>query len=201
MLIDCLAPDFEALACMPDNSFQTVRLSQYRGQLVVLFFYPADFTFVCATEVPGFQKLFGEFTARGVALLGVSTDTIHAHKAWKALDPAEGGVGQISYPLISDATHDISKSYDVLDSKGLCVRGVFLIDAEGYVRAEHKQTGPLGRNIDEWLRLVDGWKFHLDSKAMGLGNVCPANWKLGKKGLTPTIEGVAEYNRAGGAEK
>lgn len=196
MLIDCPAPDFKAEACMPDGSFKEVKLSSYKGKPVVLFFYPADFTFVCATEVPGFDRLKPEFDARGIEILGVSTDTVHAHKGWTMLPKAQGGVGAVSYPLVADVTKEISVAYDVLHPNGLAVRGVFLIDKDGYVRAEHKHCDPLGRNVEEWLRLVDAWKFHEESKAKGETMVCPANWKLGKKAVKPTLEGVAAYNNS-----
>lgn len=200
MLIDKKAPAFEVTACMPDNSFATVKLSDYAGQYVILFFYPADFTFVCASEVPGFEKLRGEFEKRGCALLGCSTDTQHSHKGWKLLDKAQGGVGEVGYPLLGDITKGIATAYDVLQEDGLCARGLFLIDKEGYVRAEHKNCDPLGRNLDEPLRLLDALQFHEKSKAAGNVQVCPASWKLGKKGLTPTMEGVGQFNQQGGVD-
>lgn len=197
MLIDAKAPDFDAVACFPDNSFKNVKLSDYQGKHVILFFYPADFTFVCASEVPGFNKLLKEFDARNVAVLGCSTDTEHAHKGWKLLPTEMGGIGQIGYPIISDKTKEIAAAYDVLQPDGLCCRGLFLIDKEGFVRAEHKNCDPLGRNLDEALRLVDALQFHEKSKAEGNTKVCPASWKLGKKGLTPKLEAVGQFNAAG----
>lgn len=198
MLIDELAPDFTATACMPDNSFKSVKLSDYRGKYVVLFFYPADFTFVCATEVPGFEKLRPEFEKRGAQVIGVSTDTEHVHKAWKNASVDIGGVGQVGYPLVADTTKEISIAYDVLLKAGVPARGVFLIDREGIVKAEHRNCDPLGRNIDEPLRLLDALQFHEKSIADGTKMVCPANWKLGKKGLAPSTEGVAGFNNSGG---
>jgi len=193
MLIDRLAPDFTCTACMPDNSFKDVSLSEYRGKNVILFFYPADFTFVCASEVPGFNKLLHEFDKRNCVVLGCSTDTHHAHKGWKLLPKELGGIGAVNYPLLGDKTKEIAKAYDVLQDDGLCARGVFLIDKNGFVRAMSSSCDPLGRNIDEPLRLLDAWQFHEQSVADGNKQVCPANWKLGKKGLTPTMEGVAEF--------
>jgi len=202
MLIDELAPDFTCEACMPDNSFQEVTLSSFRGKYVILFFYPADFTFVCASEVPGFAKMLPEFEKRNCVILGCSTDTHHSHKGWKLLDKASGGLGEaVPYPLIGDKTKSIAKDYDVLQKDGLCARGLFLIDKDGFVRAEHKNNDPLGRNLDEPLRLLDALQFHEKSIAEGKKQVCPASWKLGKKGIVPTMEGVAAFNQEGGVEK
>lgn len=198
MLIGKAAPDFECNACMGDNSFKTVKLSDYKGKYVLLFFYPADFTFVCASEVPGFNKLLPEFEKRNVQILGCSTDTHHSHKGWKMLDPAKGGIGDVSYPLLADITKEIARAYDVLLDDGLCARGVFLINKEGKVLAEHKNADPLGRNLDEPLRLVDALQFHEKSVADGNTQVCPASWKLGKKGMTPTLEGVAQFGKEDG---
>jgi len=198
MLIDRPAPDFDAPACMPDNSFKNIRLSDYKGKHVILFFYPADFTFVCASEVPGFGKLLKEFEARNTVILGCSTDTEHAHKGWKILPKESGGIGEIPYPMVSDKTKEIAMAYDVLQADGLCCRGLFLIDKEGVVKAEHKNCDPLGRNLDEALRLVDALQFHEKSKAEGNTQVCPASWKLGKKGLKPTMEAVGAQNMEGG---
>lgn len=200
MLIDSKAPDFKVMACMPDNSFQEVQFSEYtKGKYCILFFYPADFTFVCASEVPGFNKLLPEFQARDCVVLGCSCDTEHAHKGWKSLPKESGGIGDIQYPLLADKTKEVASAYDVLlPDDGVCARGIFLIDKDGFVRAEHKNCDPLGRNLDEPLRLLDGLKFHEKSKAEGKTQVCPASWKLGKKGLVPTLEEVGKFNVAGG---
>jgi len=198
MLIGEMAPDFTATACMGDNTFKDVKISDYRGKYVILFFYPADFTFVCATEIPGFNKLLPEFTKRNCQILGCSTDTEHTHKAWKTADPAVGGVGPCDYPLIADKTKEISIAYDVLQKSGLAARGVFLIDKNGIIQAEHRNCDPLGRNVDEPLRLLDALQFFEKSVAEGQVKVCPVNWKLGKKGMTPTTDGVAAYNKDGG---
>lgn len=199
MLIDSPAPLFKLEACMGDNSFGEVSLEQFKGKYVILFFYPADFTFVCASEVPGFAKMEEEFTKRNCVILGCSTDTKHAHKGWKILSADKGGLGgvaEINYPLLADVTKDVAKAYDVLQQDGLCCRGLFLIDKEGVVRAEHRNCDPLGRNLDEPLRLLDGLQFHEKSVAEGNKQVCPASWKLGKKSITPTLEGVAAFNAA-----
>lgn len=199
MLIGKEAPDFTLDACMPDNEFKEITLSKYRGQYVILFFYPADFTFVCASEVPGFNKLLKEFESRNCAILSCSTDTKHSHKGWKLLDKAQGGIGQVNYPMLADPTKKVAKAYDVLEASGdVCVRGVFLINKEGQVFVEHKNADPIGRNLDEILRVLDSLIFHEKSVAEGRKQVCPANWKLGKKGLTPTLEGVAAFAKENG---
>lgn len=200
MLIDCPAPLFEATACMPDGSFQTVKLDDYKGKYVMLFFYPADFTFVCASEVPGFNKMLKDFEARNCQVLACSTDTHHSHKAWKLLDRSQGGIGPIDYPLIGDITKSIAQAYDVLLPDGLCARGLFIIDKSGFVRAEAKNCDPLGRNLEEPLRLLDALQYHEQAVASGKPMVCPASWKKGKKALQPTLEAVGEFNKEGGVE-
>jgi len=175
-----------------------VSLSEYKGKYVVLFFYPADFTFVCASEVPGFEKMISEFDRRNVAVLGCSTDSHHSHKAWKILDKAQGGIGAVSYPLLADKDFEVSKKYDVLLPNGECTRGLFIIDKEGFVKAEHRNCDPLGRNIDECLRLLDALQFHEKSIADGNKMVCPLNWRLGKKAIKPTLEGVGDFNTKDG---
>jgi peroxiredoxin (alkyl hydroperoxide reductase subunit C) len=141
---------------MPDNSFEEIELNELnKGKYVILFFYPADFTFVCASEVPGFNKLLKEFEARNCVVVSCSTDTHHAHKGWKLLPKEQGGIGKIDYPMIGDITKEIATAYDVLQEDGLCARGLFLINQEGIVKAEHKNCDPLGRNLDEALRLLD----------------------------------------------
>lgn len=199
MLIGSQAPDFTLDACMPDNSFEEITLSKFKGKYVILFFYPADFTFVCASEVPGFNKLLKEFEARNCVVLGCSTDTKHAHKGWKLLPKELGGIGDIAYPLLADPTKKVAKAYDVLEAGGdVCVRGVFLMNKEGEVFVEHKNADPIGRNLDEVLRVLDGLIFHEESVAKGNKQVCPANWKLGRKGMTPTMEGVAAFGKENG---
>lgn len=200
MLVNKPAPDFNADACLPDNSFGAIKLSDYKDKkYVVLFFYPADFTFVCASELPGFEKLYGEFKARNVEILGCSTDTQFCHRAWKVLPPTDGGIGQISYPILADPGGKLAKAYGVLlEDVHLCVRGVFLIDKAGIVQAAHFNNLPLGRNLEEVLRLVDALQFHEKSIADGNPQVCPASWKLGKKGMAPTAQGVIDFAKEEG---
>jgi alkyl hydroperoxide reductase subunit AhpC len=190
-LIGKQAPRFSATACMPDDSFKKVSLDDYRGKYVVLYFWPADFTFVCASETIDFHKKLAEFQHRGAEVLGCSIDTEHVHKAWKAVGKAQGGLGTaINHAMISDVTKDIAKNYGVLlEDIGVTVRGVFVIDKEGKVRSEMKNDLPLGRNVDEVLRVLDAVVF-TDSAQ---GEVCPSGWKPGKPSMKPTTQGVAEY--------
>ena len=184
------APDFTLTACMPDNSYKQVSLKDYRGKYVVLYFWPADFTFVCASETIDFHKAAEEFKKRGCELLGASIDTEHVHKAWKATPKADGGLGtQINHPMLADTNRKIARSYSVLlEEEGLCVRGVFVIDPKGKVRCEMRNDLPIGRNVDEVLRIVDSVVF-TDTH----GDVCPSGWKPGKATMKPSTEGVAEY--------
>lgn len=202
-LINKPAPDFTADVCMGDNSYGQVKLSDFKDKkYVVLFFYPANFTFVCASELPGFQKLYKEFQSRNVEVLGCSTDTKFAHRAWK-LHPAEdGGIGEISYPIIGDHTKKISRDYGVLmEDIGLCSRGVFLIDKAGVVQAAHFNNLALGRCLEEVLRLVDALQFHEKSVADGNPQVCPASWKKGKAGMDASHAGVNKFGKEGGLGK
>jgi peroxiredoxin (alkyl hydroperoxide reductase subunit C) len=185
------APDFTAEAVMPDGSIGEVRLSDYRGRYVVLFFYPLDFTFVCPTEVNGFADRIGDFRSRGCEVIGVSVDSVHAHLAWRRMPREEGGIGAVPYPLVSDLDKRISRAYGVLlDKPEVALRGVFLIDREGILRAAHVNDLPLGRNVDEVLRLLDALQ-HVER----YGEVCPAGWRPGERGMRPDQEGLREYAR------
>ncbi len=189
-LISKSAPAFTATACMPDNSFQTIALQDYHGKYLVLYFYPADFTYVCASETIDFHKHLEEFQKRGAEVLGCSIDTEHVHKAWKAVEKAKGGLGtQINHPMLADVNKDIARSYGVLlEDIGLTVRGVVIIDKNGKVRCEMKNDLPLGRNVEEVLRVLDAVVF-TDTH----GEVCPSGWKPGKPTMKPSTEGVADY--------
>jgi alkyl hydroperoxide reductase subunit AhpC len=190
MLIQQDAPHFKATACMPDNSFKEVSLSDFKGKYVVLYFWPADFTFVCASETIAFHNQLKEFQDQGAVVLGVSCDTEFVHKAWKTTEKTHGGLGTpINHPLIADVNKEISRAYDVLLPCGLPVRGVFLIGKDGKVRAEMKNDLPLGRNVEEVLRVLETIKT-TDENA---GQVCPANWKKGKPMMKASTEGVIEY--------
>ena len=185
------APDFKVEASMPDNSTQEISLKQFRGKYVVLYSWPADFTFVCASETIDFHKNLEEFKKRGAEVLGFSIDTAHVHKAWKATEKRNGGLGtQINHPMLADVHRHIAQAYGMLlDSEGLCVRGVVIIDQKGKVRCEMKNDLPLGRNVDEVLRVLDALVY---TDAHG-DDVCPSGWKPGKPVMKATTESVAEY--------
>ncbi|WP_414973562.1 peroxiredoxin [Geobacter sulfurreducens] len=184
------APDFTADAVMPDNTFATVKLSSYRGKYVVLFFYPLDFTFVCPSEILAFNKKLDQFKAKNCEVIGVSVDSKFTHMAWKNTPVENGGIGNIQYPLVADLKKEIATQYGVLfEGAGVALRGLFLIDTKGVVRHAVINDLPLGRSVDEALRMVDALQFvetHGDQ-------VCPANWKEGDEAMKPTASGVAEY--------
>ena len=182
------APDFTAQAVMPDNSFAELKLSSYRGKYVVLFFYPLDFTFVCPSEIIAFDKALAKFEEKNVQVIGVSVDSHFTHLAWKSTPRDHGGIGQVGYPLVADLNKGISRDYGVLLDAGIALRGLFLIDKEGIIRHALVNDLPLGRNVDEALRVVDALQFTEQH-----GEVCPANWREGEEAMKPTAEGVAEY--------
>lgn len=186
------APDFSANAVMPDGSFQEVKLSDYKGKNLVLFFYPLDFTFVCPTEIIAFSDRLKEFADRGVEVLGVSIDSHFSHLAWRNTPRKEGGIGEIAYPLIADLDKSISRKYGVLlEQPGIALRGLFIIDKMNVIRHVTINDLPLGRNVDEVLRVVDAIQFNEEH-----GEVCPANWHKGEEGMKPTEEGLKEYSNA-----
>jgi len=188
-LVTRQAPDFTATAVMPDNSMKPdFKLSEYRGKYVILFFYPLDFTFVCPSEILAFDKSLAAFKAKNCEIIGVSIDSQFSHWAWKNTPVNQGGIGNIQYPLVADLDKKISKEYGVLLDAGIALRGTFLIDRDGIVRHSVINDLPLGRNIDEALRMVDALQFHETH-----GDVCPANWTEGKEAMTPTAAGVADY--------
>jgi len=186
------APEFTANAVMPNGAFQEVKLSDYKGKHVVLFFYPLDFTFVCPTEIIAFSDRLKDFQDRGVELLGVSIDSHFSHLAWRNTPRKEGGIGEITYPLIADLDKSISRKYGVLlEQPGIALRGLFIIDKLGVVRHITINDLPLGRNVDEVLRVVDAMQFNEEH-----GEVCPANWHKGEEGMKPTEEGLKEYSNS-----
>lgn len=188
-LISKQAPDFTAQAVMPDNSIKTISLSQFRGQYVVLFFYPMDFTFVCPTEIVAFDKQVSEFENRNVQLIGVSVDSPYSHFAWKNTPYDKGGIGNVKYPLVADLKKEIAQAYGVLkEEDGVAFRGLFLIDREGVVQHMLINNLPLGRSVQEALRMVDALQFFED-----VGEVCPANWKKGEEALAGNLDGVSAY--------
>jgi len=183
------APDFKAVAVMPDNTFKDdFKLSDYRGKYVVLYFYPLDFTFVCPTEILEFNRKLPKFKAKGVELIGVSIDSQFSHWAWKNTPVEQGGIGNIQYPLVADLNKTVSQDYGVLLPGGVALRGTFLIDKAGVVQHATINNLGLGRNIDETLRMVDALQ-HLEK----YGEVCPAGWTEGDEAMKPTSKGVADY--------
>jgi peroxiredoxin (alkyl hydroperoxide reductase subunit C) len=187
-LVTRQAPDFSATAVLPDDSFETIRLSDYRGKYVVLFFYPLDFTFVCPSEILGFDGRVEEFREKDCELVGISVDSHFTHLAWKDTDIGDGGIGHIRYPLVSDIKKEIARAYGVLHDESVALRGLFLIDREGVVRHAVINDLPLGRNVDEALRILDALR-HTEEH----GEVCPVNWREGEDAMEPTREGVASY--------
>ena len=182
------APDFTANAVMPDNSFGQITLSSFKGKYVVLFFYPLDFTFVCPSEILAFNKKLDAFKSKNCEVIGVSVDSRFTHLAWKNTKVEDGGIGNIQYPLVEDLNKEIAKSYGILFGGSVALRGLFLIDPTGKVRHCVINDLPLGRSVDEALRMVDAVQFS-DTH----GEVCPANWKEGEEAMKPTAEGVASY--------
>ncbi|MEC7354579.1 MAG: peroxiredoxin [Planctomycetota bacterium] len=191
VLVTKEAPEFKAQAVMPDGSFKEVSLSDYRGQYTVLFFYPLDFTFVCPTEIIAFSDRVKEFEALGVQLLGVSIDSHFSHLAWRNTPRAQGGIGQIDYPLVADLNKDIARDYDVLLPGGIALRGLFLIDKDGVVRHQVVNDLPLGRSVDETLRMVQALQYFETN-----GEVCPADWKEGARTIKADPENSKEFFEA-----
>lgn len=189
VLVGKPAPDFTAQAVMPDNTFKQVKLSDFKGKYVILFFYPLDFTFVCPSEIIAFDNRLANFKERNVEVLGVSVDSHFSHLAWKNTPIEKGGIGNVQYPIVADLTKQIARDYDVLTGDGaVAFRGTFLIDKDGKVRHQVINDLPLGRNIEEALRMVDALQFHEKN-----GEVCPAGWNKGKEGMKANAAGVAGY--------
>ncbi len=187
-LVTKSAPDFTADAVMADNSFGQVTLSSYKGKYVYLLFYPLDFTFVCPSEILAFNKKLDEFKKRNCELIAVSVDSKFTHLAWKNTKIEDGGIGQVQFPMVADLNKEITKSYGIEHPASVALRGLFLIDPTGTVRHCVINDLPLGRSVDEALRMLDALQF-TDTH----GDVCPANWKQGDEAMKPTAEGVASY--------
>ncbi len=188
-LVTQQAPDFTADAVMPDNSFGQITLSAYQGKYVVLFFYPLDFTFVCPSEILAFNKKLDEFKKRNCEVIGVSVDSKFTHLAWKNTKLEDGGIGAIQYPLVADLNKNIARSYGILFNDAVALRGLFLIDTKGVIRHAIINDLPLGRSVDEAVRMLTALQF---VEAHG-DQVCPANWQEGDEAMKPTAEGVASY--------
>jgi alkyl hydroperoxide reductase subunit AhpC len=188
VLVTKPAPEFKAQAVLKDGSFGELSLSQYRGKYVLLFFYPLDFTFVCPTEIIAFSDRVKEFSDLGVEVIGVSVDSHYSHLAWRNTPRTQGGIGPVGYPLVADLNKQIARDYDVLLNDAVALRGLFLIDKNGVVRHQVVNDLPLGRSVDEALRTVKALQFFEAN-----GEVCPADWKEGKRTIKPSVAGSKEF--------
>lgn len=190
VLVGKPAPDFTVPAVLGSGEIvdEFNFAKAIKGKKAVVFFYPLDFTFVCPSELLAFDRRIPEFGQRNVEVIGVSIDSHFTHNAWRNTPVEQGGIGPVRYTLAADMTHEIAKAYDVESPGGMAYRGSFLIDEEGIVRHQVINDLPLGRNIDEMLRMVDALTFHQEH-----GEVCPAGWKQGDAGMTASPDGVATY--------
>jgi peroxiredoxin (alkyl hydroperoxide reductase subunit C) len=188
------APEFTATAVV-DQEFKTVKLSDFRGKYVVLFFYPLDFTFVCPTEIIAFSDSYAEFSKLDTEVVGVSVDSEFSHLAWIQTDRKQGGIGDINYPLVSDIKKEISTAYNVLDPEaGVALRGLFVIDKEGLIQHATVNNLSFGRSVEETLRTLKAIQYvqtHPDE-------VCPAGWKEGDKTMIPDPQKSKVYFAAVG---
>jgi len=185
-----VAPDFTAKAIMPDNSIDLeFNLQKYaKGHRVVVFFYPLDFTFVCPSEIIAFNNRLGEFTDRKTKVVAISVDSEFSHLAWKNTPYNKGGVGNIQIPMVSDINKNISKAYNVLNDDGISLRGTFIIDEKFIVRHLLVNDLPIGRNVEEAVRVIDAINYHEEN-----GEVCPAGWQKGEAAILPSHKGIADY--------
>jgi peroxiredoxin (alkyl hydroperoxide reductase subunit C) len=190
VLVGKPAPDFNVAAVLGTgeivDSYQFSEAS--KGKYALVFFYPLDFTFVCPSELIALDNKMPEFTARNVEVVGVSIDSQFTHNAWRNTPVDQGGIGPVKYTLAADVKHDIAQAYDVESAGGVAFRGAFIIDTNGIVRSQIVNDLPLGRNMDELLRIIDALQFTEQH-----GEVCPANWRKGDKGMTASPAGVADY--------
>jgi peroxiredoxin (alkyl hydroperoxide reductase subunit C) len=185
------APDFNAVAVMEDGSInENFNLKEYIGDdYGLVFFYPLDFTFVCPSEILAFHNRMNKFKELGVKVVAVSVDSQFSHAAWRNTPTAEGGLGPVDFPMVADITKQIARDYDVLiEEDGVALRGTFLIGKDGNVWHQYVNFLPLGRNVDEFVRLVEALQFHEEH-----GEVCPAGWNKGDEGMTADADGVAAY--------
>ena len=191
VLVGRKAPDFTSAAVLGDGQIvDEFKFSEAtKGKYALVFFYPLDFTFVCPSELIALDKRMDEFKKRGVEVIGVSIDSQFTHHAWRNTPVDKGGIGQVKFTLAADVTHTVAREFGVETPDGaVAFRGAFLIDKEGMVRHQTVNDLPLGRNIDELLRMVDALQFHEEH-----GEVCPAGWQQGESGMKDTPEGVADY--------
>lgn len=190
VLVGKPAPDFTCAAVLANGEIvdEYTRSEAMKGKYGLVFFYPLDFTFVCPSELIALDHRMDKFNELGVEVVGVSIDSHFTHNAWRNTDVNNGGIGALNYTLAADINHDICRGYDVESEGGMAFRGAFIIDKEGNVRSQTVNDLPLGRNIDELVRLVEALQFHEDH-----GEVCPAGWTKGDKGMVDSPEGVASY--------
>lgn len=189
VLVGKQAPDFTATAVVNGDFKENFKLSDHRGKYVLLFFYPLDFTFVCPTELHAFQAKLDDFKKLNCEVIGCSIDSQFSHLAWLNTKKEDGGIEGVNYPLVADINKTIARDYDVLiPNDGVALRGAFLIDKEGVVKQQTINDLPLGRNVDEFLRLLEALQFTEEH-----GEVCPANWKKGEKSMKPTQAGLKSY--------
>ena len=188
-LVGKKAPKFSAKAVVNNEIVDHFSLSDFPGKYVVFFFYPLDFTFVCPTELHAFQEKLKEFEKRNTQLVACSIDSWFSHAAWLNVPKERGGIQGVSYPIVSDITKSIARDFEVLkEDAGIAYRGLFLIDREGVVRHQLINDLPLGRSVEEVIRLLDALIFHEQH-----GEVCPANWQPGSKAMVPNNEGLQAY--------
>jgi peroxiredoxin (alkyl hydroperoxide reductase subunit C) len=189
VLVGKPAPDFKAKAIVDGKIVDDFSLLHYRGKNIIFFFYPLDFTFVCPTELHAFQERLEEFEKRQTQVIGCSVDSCYSHLAWLNTPRSKGGIEGVDYPLVADLNKTIAHDYDVLMfQEGIAYRGLFLIDKEGIVRHQIVNDLPLGRSVDEALRILDALLFFEKN-----GEVCPANWQHGKQTFKPSYEGLEQY--------
>ncbi|AII43410.1 peroxiredoxin [Synechococcus sp. KORDI-100] len=183
-----MAPDFTATGVV-DQEFKEISLSQYRGKYVVLFFYPLDFTFVCPTEITAFSDRYADFSSKNTEVLAVSVDSKYSHLAWIQTPRNQGGIGDIAYPLIADLKKEICAAYNVLNDDGEADRGLFIINPKGMVMHMTVNKAPVGRNVDETLRVLQAYQY----VEANPDEVCPANWTPGDKTMLEDPKGSKEY--------
>lgn len=190
VLVGRQAPDFNTAAVLGDGTItENFKLSDLRGKYTVLFFWPLDFTFVCPSEIIAHENRRGAFEERDVQLVGVSIDSQFTHFAWRNTPVDKGGIGEVGFPMVADVQHEICRAYGVEHPQdGVAFRASFLIDKEGVVRHQTVNDLPLGRNVDDMIRVIDALQFHEKH-----GEVCPAGWQKGQEGMKADADGVADY--------
>jgi peroxiredoxin (alkyl hydroperoxide reductase subunit C) len=188
ILVNKEAPNFTAQAVMPNGVMESLSLDQFRGHYVVLFFWPLNFTFVCPTEIIAHNKRVAAFEERDVQLIGCSIDLQFTHAVWRNTPVDKGGIGEVGFPIVADVKREIASSFGILHDAGIALRASFLIDKDGIVQHQVANNLPLGRNVDEMLRIVDALQFTEEH-----GEVCPAGWNKGDTGMAPNTDGVASY--------